>query len=56
MPASSLTLLVGVWIGFTLAEKEAQRLEFAKDKISNLIFLGLWQVLWAVGWFMQLNS
>jgi prolipoprotein diacylglyceryl transferase len=41
MPTASLTLLIGLWTGITLAEKEARRLKFAKDQIYNLTFVGL---------------
>ncbi len=36
-----LALLVGVWIGSTLAEKEAERLKLNANDIYNLIFYGL---------------
>ena len=41
IPTASLTLLAGIWVSLILAEKEAQRLKFAKDQINNLIFVGL---------------
>jgi phosphatidylglycerol:prolipoprotein diacylglycerol transferase len=36
-----LALLIGVWIGSFLVEKEAVRLKMAAGTINNLIFLGL---------------
>ncbi len=36
-----LALLVGVWIGSTLAEKEAERLKLNPADVYNLIFYGL---------------
>lgn len=38
---SGLALLAGVWIGTTLVEKEAARLEMDAGKITNTIFYGL---------------
>ena len=37
----ALALLVGVWIGSFLAEKEASRLKLPPAPLNNLIFLGL---------------
>ena len=36
-----LVLLLGVWIGTLLAEKESERLHIKKDLVSNLIFYSL---------------
>ena len=36
-----LALLVGVWIGSSLTEKEAARLKLPSNIVSNLIFVGL---------------
>jgi len=36
-----LALLVGIWIGLSLAEKEAKRLELRSETIYNLVFYGL---------------
>jgi len=41
LQTSGLMLLLGVWVGTYLAEKEAGRLRLKKDTISNLIFYGL---------------
>lgn len=38
---SGLALLLGVWVGSWLAEKEARRLKIMPDLVYNLIFLGL---------------
>lgn len=36
-----LALLAGVWIAISIAEKEALRMNFVKDQIYNLAFVGL---------------
>jgi phosphatidylglycerol:prolipoprotein diacylglycerol transferase len=36
-----LALLIGVWVGLSLAEKEALSLKFKKDQVYNLVFVGL---------------
>ena len=36
-----LVLLVGVWIGISLTEKEAARLKLPVSTVSNLVFIGL---------------
>jgi len=36
-----LALLAGLWIGFTLIEKEAAKLEMDASKITNTVFYGL---------------
>ena len=36
-----LMLLIGIWVGTFLAEKEADKLSIPKDAISNLIFFSL---------------
>lgn len=36
-----LALLAGVWVGSSLAEKEASRLKLHTTQVNNLIFLGL---------------
>jgi len=36
-----LALLIGVWIGLSLAEKEAKRINLRSDNIYNLVFYGL---------------
>lgn len=36
-----LALLLGVWIGLTLVEKEAVHLKLDKEKVYNLVFWGL---------------
>ena len=41
LQAPGLALLVGVWIGSSLAEKEAARLKLNANDIYNLIFYGL---------------
>jgi phosphatidylglycerol:prolipoprotein diacylglycerol transferase len=41
LQAPGLALLAGLWLGSSLAEKEAQRLELDTAAVNNLIFLGL---------------
>jgi phosphatidylglycerol---prolipoprotein diacylglyceryl transferase len=41
LPMASLTLLLGVWLGSWLAEKEAAHLKIQADWVYNLIFIGL---------------
>jgi prolipoprotein diacylglyceryltransferase len=36
-----LALLIGVWIGLSLVEKETLHLKLQKDQINNLVFVGL---------------
>jgi len=36
-----LALLVGVWVGLSLTEKEAARLNLKPDQVYNLVFFGL---------------
>ncbi len=36
-----LALLIGVWVGLTLSEKEANRLKLKPDLVYNLVFYGL---------------
>ena len=47
LQAPGLALLVGVWIGSSLSEKEAVKLKLNPEQIYNLIFYGL--VVGAVG-------
>lgn len=41
LQAPGLALLVGVWIGSSLAEREAARLKLSAEVVYNLIFYGL---------------
>ncbi len=41
LQAPGLALLVGVWIGSSLAEREAARLKLSAESVYNLIFYGL---------------
>jgi len=41
LPVPGLTLLVGVWIGLWLAEKDAARLQLNPEAVYNLAFTGL---------------
>jgi len=41
LQTSGLALLVGVWIGMILAEKQAKKLKLNPELIYNLIFIGL---------------
>lgn len=41
LPLASLALLVGLWVGFLLIEREAVRLKINASTLSNLIFYGL---------------
>ena len=41
LPLASLALLVGLWVGFLLIEREAVRLKINASTLSNLIFYSL---------------
>ena len=41
LPLANLTLLLGVWLGSWLAEKEAVHLKIQPDQISNLVLIGV---------------
>jgi len=41
LQTSGLALLVGVWVGLTMNEKEARRLKLQPDLVYNLVFYGL---------------
>lgn len=41
LQTSGLALLIGVWVGLSLSEKEAKRSGVNSDAIYNLVFLGL---------------
>ncbi len=41
LPVPGLTLLVGVWLGLWLAEREAARLQLNPEAVYNLAFTGL---------------
>ncbi len=41
LQTAGLALLLGIWIGSWMAEKEAARLKIKPDLVANLIFLGL---------------
>ena len=41
LQTTGLALLLGIWIGSWLAEKEAARLKIKPDLVTNLIFFGL---------------
>jgi prolipoprotein diacylglyceryltransferase len=41
LPTSALALLIGVWVGLSLCEKEAKRSGVNSDSIYNLVFLAL---------------
>lgn len=57
-----LLLLAGVWLGFSLAEKQAARLKLRADVLGNMLFLGLvagllsarlWYALRYLGIYLQ---
>jgi prolipoprotein diacylglyceryl transferase len=41
LQTSGLALLLGVWVGLTLSEKEARRQKLQPDLVYNLVFYGL---------------
>ncbi len=41
LPVPGLVLLIGVWIGLSLTEKEAARLKLDSEVVYNLAFIGL---------------
>ncbi len=41
LPMASLAVLVGLWIGVSLVERESKRLKLDPSTISNLVFYGL---------------
>jgi phosphatidylglycerol:prolipoprotein diacylglycerol transferase len=41
LQTAGLVLLLGVWIGLSLSEREARRLEIKPDIVYNLVFYGL---------------
>lgn len=41
LQTSGLALLIGVWVGLSLSEKEAIRLQLKPNLIYNLVFIGL---------------
>jgi prolipoprotein diacylglyceryltransferase len=41
LPVPGLALLMGVWVGLSLAEREAARLKLNPETVYNLVFVGL---------------